>query len=531
MTRALRPFALLPIALVVGLAAERAAFGSDDLALAAGDLAVGLVLVGCGAVAWERRSWSRVGPLMALAGFTWLVGGFGAALLYLHRGPLVHLHLSYPTGRLPTRLSRAVVIAAYVDASILALARLDELTIALSVAVALTAAQVFLGTSGPARKAGAPALAAALAFAGVLAFAAVGAHGRRRARPRGALGLRARDHGDGGRAPPRPAPRPLVGRRHHRPGRRPRRDRRARDAAGQARRCARRSDARRRLPHRRGQRGSSTTQARSSASPRRARAARSHRSRITASSSPCSCYDEGLLADSRLLGSVAAAARFALANARLQAEARAREQELQDSRRRIVEAADEQRRRLELELREGAERRLGHVAALLAEARTAFPRDGRELEALEGQLAEARLELREFAHGVHPAALADGGLVPALRVLADRSPIPVDVRGDVPRLSEPVEAALFFVCSEALTNAAKHADASRVSVELGGDGDGVVLTIADDGRGGADPSRGSGLRGLVDRVEALGGKLRLESPALGGTRVVAEVPIEPASPA
>ena len=242
-------------------------------------------------------------------------------------------------------------------------------------------------------------------------------------------------------------------------------------------------------------------------------------------------YDEGLLADSRLLGSVAAAARFALANARLQAEARAREQELQESRRRIVEAADEQRRRLELELREGAERRLGHVATLIAEARTAFPRDGRELEALEGQLAEARLELREFAHGVHPAALADGGLVPALRVLADRSPIPVDVHGDVPRLSDPVEAALFFVCSEALTNAAKHADASRVSVELGADGDGIVLTIVDDGRGGADPSRGSGLRGLADRVEALGGRLRLESPSRGGTRVVAEVPTEPASPA
>ena len=223
-------------------------------------------------------------------------------------------------------------------------------------------------------------------------------------------------------------------------------------------------------------------------------------------------YDDGLLADSRLLGSVAAATRFALANARLQAEARAREQELQESRRRIVEAADGQRRRLERELREGAERRLGHVAALLAEARTAFPHDGRELEALEGQLAEARLELREFAHGVHPAALADGGLVPALRVLADRSPIPVEVSGDAPRLSEPVDAALFFVCSEALTNAAKHADATRVRVELGTDRDGVVLTIADDGRGGADPSRGSGLRGLRDRVEALGGASAREPP-------------------
>ena len=524
----MRPYALLPFALVVGLAAERAAFGSDEFALAAGDLAVGLVLVGCGAVAWERRAWSRVGPLMALAGFTWLVGGFGAALLYLHRGPLVHLHLSYPTGRLPTRLSRWVVIAAYVDASIVALARLDGLTIALSVAVALTAGQVFLGTSGPARKAGAPALAAALAFAGVLAFAAaarmVGVADDRavlwiyelviaamvlvllrdllRARwsdavitglvvdlgTTGELGT-LRDKLAGALGDPTL----VVGYR-----------------IGEGRRLVDDAGAVVRVP-----------------SPGSGRA-------VTPIEDDGELiavlvYDEGLLADSRLLGSVAVAARFALANARLQAEARAREQDLQESRRRIVEAADEQRRRLERELREGAERRLGHVAALLADARTAFPHDGRELEALERQLAEARLELREFAHGVHPAALAEGGLVPALRVLADRSPIPVDVRGDVPRLPDPVEAALFFVCSEALTNAAKHADASYVSVELGFDGEQVVLAIADDGRGGADPSRGSGLRGLADRVEALGGSLRLESPPRDGTRVVAEVPTEPAA--
>jgi signal transduction histidine kinase len=120
--------------------------------------------------------------------------------------------------------------------------------------------------------------------------------------------------------------------------------------------------------------------------------------------------------------------------------------------------------------------------------------------------------------------------VAALQVLADRSPVPVDVRGDVPRLADPVEAALFFVCSEALTNAVKHAAASRVAVELGIEGEGVILTIADDGCGGADPRRGSGLRGLADRVEALGGRLRLESPAQGGTRVVTEIPRTPALP-
>ena len=527
---AVRPALLLPLALVVGLAAEWAAYGTDDPALAAGDLAVGLVLVGSGVVAWERRAWSRVGPLMALSGFTWLVGGFGAALLYLHRGPLVHLHLSYPTGRLPTRLSRAVVAAAYVDAAIAPLARLDGLTIALSVAVAATAGQVFLGTSGPARKAGAPALAAALAFAGVLAFAALARmagveHDRAvlwvyelviaamvlvllrdllRGRwadavitglvvDLGATGERGTLRGKLARALGDPTL--VVGYPVD-------------DGAGLVDDSGRLVE----LPL--------------PGSGRAVTPIDDHGERIAVL-----VHDEGLLADRRLLGSVAAAARFAVANARLQAEARAREQELQESRRRIVETANEQRRRLEQELREGAERRLGHVAAHLAAARAVLPRDGRELEALEGQLAETRLELREFAHGVHPAALADGGLVPALRVLAARSSIPVDVHGDAPRLSDPVEAALFFVCSEALTNAAKHAAASRISVELGANADAVLLTIADDGRGGADPSRGSGLRGLVDRVEALGGRLRVESPPTRGTRVVAEVPTEPAAPA
>ena len=119
MTRALRPYALLPLALVVGLAAERAAFGSDDLALAAGDLAVGLVLIGCGLVAWDRRpceSRRRAhAPQRGEREFWARSSSF--ALLYLHRGPLVHLHLSYPTGRLPTRLARAVVVVAYVDAA------------------------------------------------------------------------------------------------------------------------------------------------------------------------------------------------------------------------------------------------------------------------------------------------------------------------------------------------------------------------------------------------------------------------------
>jgi signal transduction histidine kinase len=235
-------------------------------------------------------------------------------------------------------------------------------------------------------------------------------------------------------------------------------------------------------------------------------------------------HDEALLADKHLVESVAAAARVAVANARLQAEAQARADELVASRRRIVQAADEQRRRLERELRLGAERRLENVQALLEGARnevTAHEADA--ISALEQELDTTRRELREFAHGVHPGALTDGGLMPALAQLSERSPIPVAVTGDVPRLTAPVEAALYFVCSEALANAAKHARASRISVEVRQDTDRVVVAILDDGAGGASPERGSGLRGLADRVQALGGQLRVESPPGAGTRVSAEI--------
>jgi signal transduction histidine kinase len=235
-------------------------------------------------------------------------------------------------------------------------------------------------------------------------------------------------------------------------------------------------------------------------------------------------HDEALLADQELLDSVAAAARIAVANARLQAEVRARASELEASRRRIVEAADAQRRRLEAELRLGAERRLDSVAALLTDARDrAAPGSGAAIAEIEEAVGEALLELKEFAQGVHPAALTDGGLMPALALLAERSPVPVDVRGTVGRLPPPVEAAFFFVCSEALANTAKHAAASRVTIDVHERNGRVVVAVADDGRGGADAARGSGLRGLADRVDALGGRLVIESVRSAGTRVVAEL--------
>jgi signal transduction histidine kinase len=239
-------------------------------------------------------------------------------------------------------------------------------------------------------------------------------------------------------------------------------------------------------------------------------------------------HDAALLADPELVKSIAAAARLAVGNAQLQAEAQARAADLEASRRRIVEAAAGQRQRLEAELRLGAERRLDNVAALLAEARAAA---GDGITALEDELDESRRELREFAQGVHPAALTEGGLVPALEQLAERSSLPVHVRGGAGRLPAPVEAALYFVCSEALANSAKHARASRVTIDVREEREQVVVTVADDGTGGADLGGGTGLRGLADRMDALGGTFRVESSPENGTRVVAAAPAGVSEPA
>ena len=204
-------------------------------------------------------------------------------------------------------------------------------------------------------------------------------------------------------------------------------------------------------------------------------------------------------------------------------------QELRDSRSRIVEAADNERRRLERNLHDGAQQRLVSLALSLRLAighvTSAPEQAASELEAATRDLAEAIAELRELARGLHPAILTDHGLGAALRALAERTPLPVTVRNDLPgRLPAPVEAAVYFVVAEALTNAVKHAHAGEltVSVELA-DGS-LTVTVADDGIGGVAPGEGTGLRGLADRVEAISGRLAVTSDARG-TRVTAAIPV------
>jgi signal transduction histidine kinase len=214
---------------------------------------------------------------------------------------------------------------------------------------------------------------------------------------------------------------------------------------------------------------------------------------------------------------------IALANA----EARAA---LTASRARIVAAADTARRRIERDLHDGAQQRLVSLALQLRAAQAAAPAEASELaQRLEGAVTEvtgALEELHEIAHGIHPAILTEAGLRPALRALARRSTVPVSLDIHVTgRLPEPVEVAAYYVVAEALTNAAKHAQASVVRVEAAViDGD-LRVSVQDDGLGGADPASGSGLVGLTDRVEALGGKLTLHSPPGGGTTLRIDLPL------
>jgi signal transduction histidine kinase len=210
------------------------------------------------------------------------------------------------------------------------------------------------------------------------------------------------------------------------------------------------------------------------------------------------------------------------------ANAQARE-ELAASRARIVEAGDAERRRLERNLHDGAQQRLVSLAVnLRLAARACEPDDELSRSAFERageELAQALEELRELARGIHPAVLSDRGLEPAIEALAARTAVPVHWAIELDeRLPEPVEAAAYYVVAEALTNAAKHAHASAVSVRIDRDNGFARIRVADDGIGGAGADGGSGLRGLADRVEALGGRLRLDSPQGEGTTVHAEIP-------
>jgi signal transduction histidine kinase len=240
-------------------------------------------------------------------------------------------------------------------------------------------------------------------------------------------------------------------------------------------------------------------------------------------------HDRSLENDPTLVAAVAAAAALAIENERLRADILVRLAEVRESRARLVTVADQERRRLERDLHDGAQQRL--VALALTLSRTAERlNDGRDgtgelLHDGERQLQKALEELRRLAAGIRPAVLSDAGLGAALESLAENAPLPVTLRQAVDRrLPDSVEAAAYFAVCEALTNAAKHAHATQVTITASLEDGRLVVAVSDDGVGGAEFGGGSGLNGLMDRISALDGRLSLDSPAGQGTRLEVELP-------
>ena len=239
-------------------------------------------------------------------------------------------------------------------------------------------------------------------------------------------------------------------------------------------------------------------------------------------------HDPSLEEERELLDSAAAALALALENAQLHVELRARLEELRGSRARIVESAQRERQRLERNLHDGAQQRLVALSLELSLLEKQLGDDDSSRQRIDEARREVTAsleELREIARGIHPAVVTGHGLAVALEQLAARAAVPIRllVRVDG-RLPEPIEVASYYVVSESLTNVGKYAQASTATIEVSRSNGMLLVEITDDGIGGADTERGSGLRGLADRVEALGGRLRVWSPTGGGTRVRAEIP-------
>jgi signal transduction histidine kinase len=472
------------------------------------------------------------------AGFFWFLGtfaasgvsgyaDFGAIFLTLHRGPLVHALLSYPRGRLERRMERAAVAVAYVLSVVPGIGQTPAGGVALAVIVMGVGTERFVTATGPERQARAAAAVASAAFAAVLLVSALTlAAGSGPTVDRAvlwaydvvlagiAVGLtldlmlgrwvRATvtglvvDLGETSEAGPL-------------------RDRLANALGDRSLVLGYRSDSgvfvdeRGReveLPEGEGDRRVTT---------------------VTDGGEPVAVlvHDAAVLASPDLVRSVASVARIAVVNSGLRAEVMSQVDELEASRRRILEAGDTERQRLEQELREGAEQRLVAVETLLNEAGDRAEGNlAVTLAETHEQLEHTRSELREFARGVHPRLLTDRGLGAALAELAERSAAPVELRVPTARYAAPVEAAAYFVCSEALANVGKYADASRVVVDIDQRDRLLVVAVSDDGKGGASLEKGSGLRGLADRVEALRGRLTVTSPPREGTRLVAELPLD-----
>jgi signal transduction histidine kinase len=525
-------------AVVLGLTAEWVAFGWSDPRQWIPDLIVGWTFIACGLVASSQRPASRSGVLMAATGFTWFIGNFAAVDfgglawvaahgVYFHRGPLVHLILAYPSGRPSTRLARTAVTAGYAAAVVTPVWGNETASIVLSVLLVAISAREYRRAVGRYRRERALSVWTAAPFAVVVA----GGAAARLALPPGDVSVPSLLAYEvvlcsiagvllaGLLLAPwdRVAVTDLV------------------VELGEARTGTLRGKLSLALGDPSLEVGywlqtigtfvDSTGRVLSLPNPGSERSV----TIVERDGEPVAAlvHDPAVLDDPGLVEAVTAAARLAASNARLQAEVQAQVVELAASRLRLLEAGDEERMRLERRLHDGAERRLVNLAQTLRLVRmdASIGRTREQVAQAEEQLEGTIEDLRRLADGLHPRILSEHGLEGALAWLADGFPVPIEIEITTGPMPSRVEAAAYFVCAEALANVAKYASASRVTVAVTSDEARVAVAVVDDGVGGADPIQGSGIRGLADRIETLGGALRVDSAPGYGTCLAAEIPL------
>jgi signal transduction histidine kinase len=474
------------------------------------DPLIGAVFVALGVVSVVRAR--AVAVLMLLVGVTWLAGDLTGEAALLHRGPLVHLLVTYPDGRLRSRVEWLAVIAGYGSALVVEIGREPVVTVALGAALAGAVLWRYLAGAVALRRARAVPAVAGLTIGAVLAIgggarlagvdwdhtvlvaydlallataAALAADVRWGGWADAAVRELAIDLGgldEVGAMTAKLAR--AVGDPSLTVAYRLEHDDAYVDEHGRLVRLPAADSRRTVTPIRREGHEIATL-----------------------------VHDPAVLREPALVEPIAAAVGVAVANARLQAEVRQQLAEVAASRRRVQEAADLRRRRFGAELRRRVDAPLLRAVGVVDDP------------LLANEISAVRTDIARFADGLHARKLDDAGLASALARHAALAPLPVTVDVQSGTLPAVVERTAFFVCSEALANVAKHAMASRAAVRIARVSDDVRVEVIDDGRGGADPGAGSGLRGLGDRVAALGGTLEVVAPPGGGTSVIARIPV------
>jgi signal transduction histidine kinase len=507
---------LLTGAAVFGTASVHLAYGLDAVARWLPDLVVGLTFVGGGLLAWRRSR--AVATLLIAAGFAWFAGNLDPIAVAWHRGPVLHLLLSCPAWRPRARVDTIAIGIGYAASIVPAVWWNEAVLVALAVVLLVLLVLAYMRAEQRDRRFRVTAMWAGIALAGVTIAGSVA----RQAWPGGAAVLPALLAYEvalilvtvGFVAVLRRTVTPVVmdlvvDLEHARSGT-------LRDALAQL------------LHDPQLEIGYWSTRERSYLDVRGAAVAvptgpDRMTTHVRRGEAPLAVlvHDRAVLADPALADAVATATRLAGDNAALQAGVREQLAELSASRRRLLVAADEQRRRLAQRLRAGPVHRLASLGDALAEVKAGV-RDPHLVRARE-HVADTLVAVDELARGLHPVELANG-LAVALAGLAERSPVPIRLTVTNDRFPPEHEVAVWFTCVEAVTNATKHAEPTLVTISVRQQMGLLTASIADDGRGGANPV-GTGLRGLADRLDALGGRLTIDSAPGRGTVLTAELPL------